>query len=133
MGTPPTSRHPVTDLERRQLFDAYEVFVEIRQPPDSLDVDKRHDWYKEKSAFYRNALRFYNYCPFVTVNGHPGLGQAGVQVDDKVAIFKGCSVPFAIRQQGDGTYHLIGPTYVLGVMDGEAMDNDPDFGEIVLV
>jgi hypothetical protein len=133
MGIPSTSRGPVTELERRRLFDAHEVFVGIRQPPDSLDVDKRDDWYKENSAFYRNALRFYKYWPFVTSNGHPGLGQAGVQVDDKVAVFEGCSVPFTIRQHEDGKYHLIGPTYVLGIMDGEAMENDSNFREIVLV
>jgi hypothetical protein len=133
MGTPSSGRWPVTDFERRQLLAAYEVFVGIRQPPDSLDIDKRHDWYEEESAFYRKALKFDKYRPFVTSNGYPGLGQASVQVDDRVAIFQDCSVPFTIRQQEDGDYHLNGPSYVLGVMDGEGMENGLDFQEIVLV
>jgi len=133
MGIPSSGRWPVTDFERRQLLAAYEVFVGIRQPPNSLDIDKRHDWYERESVFYRRALKFDKYRTFVTSNGYPGLGQASVQVDDRVAIFQGCSVPFTIRQQEDGDYHLIGPSYVMGVMDGEAMENGPDLQEIVLV
>ncbi|RFU27303.1 hypothetical protein B7463_g9013, partial [Scytalidium lignicola] len=133
MGIPSSGRWPVTDFERKQLLAAYEVFVGIRQPPDSLDIDKRHDWYEKESALYRKALKFDKYRLFVTSNGYPGLGQASVQVDDRVVIFQGCSVPFTIRQQEDGDYHLTGPSYVLGVMDGEAMENGPDFQEIVLV
>jgi hypothetical protein len=132
MGTTSLGLWPVTDFERRQLLATYEVFVGIRQPPKSLDIDKRHDWYEEESAFYRKALKFDKYRPFVTSNGYPGLGQASVQVDDKVAIFQGRSVPFIIRQQDNGNYHLNGPSHVLGIMDGEAMENGPDFQEIVL-
>lgn len=42
-------------------------------------------------------------------------------------------MPLTIRQQEDGDYHLIGPSYVIGVMDGKAMENGPDLQEIVLV
>jgi hypothetical protein len=80
MGTPSSGRWPVTDFERRQLLAAYEVFVGIRQLPDSLDIDKRHDWYEEESAFYRKALKFDKYRPFVTSNGYPGLGQASCNI-----------------------------------------------------
>ncbi|KFY09754.1 hypothetical protein V492_05354 [Pseudogymnoascus sp. VKM F-4246] len=133
MGKPRSSRESVTDLERRQLLAAYEVFVGIKQPSDSLYINKRHDWYEKESAYYRTALKFNKYCPFVTSNGYPGAGQASVQVGDIVVIFQSCSVPFMIRRQEDGYYHLTGPSYVMGVMDGEAMENDPEFQKIVLV
>lgn len=105
MGIPSSGRWPVTDSERRRLLAAYEVFVGIIQPPNSLDIDKRHEWYEMESAFYRKALKFDKYRTFVTSNGNPGLGDASVQVDDRLAIFEGCSVPFTIRQQEDGNYH----------------------------
>ena len=133
MGTPSSGRRPVTDSEKEHLRAAYEVFVGIKEPPDSLHVDRRHDWYEQKAMFYRNALKFHKYRPYVTLHGHPGLGQASIQVEDKVVIFQGCSVPFTIRRSEDGNHHLMGPCYALGIMDGEAMENSQDFQEIVLV
>lgn len=82
LGIPASGQWPVTNLERRQLLTAYEVFVGIRQPPNSWDINKRHEWYERESAFYRRALKFDKHRPFVTSNGYPGLGQASVQVDD---------------------------------------------------
>lgn len=51
LGLLANGQRPVTDLERRQLLAAYEVFMGIRQPPNYWDINKRHDWYERESAF----------------------------------------------------------------------------------
>jgi hypothetical protein len=41
-----------------------------------------------------------------------------VREDDKVLILRGGKTPFVLRQNDDGSYRLLGPCYVYGVMDG---------------
>lgn len=127
------SKFPIPDSKREQLLAAYAVFSGIIEPNESLSDEERRKWCEEKSAVYRKALKFHEQTSFVTSKGHLGLGSLSVQVEDKLAIFEGCSVPFIIRQREDGDYHLIGPCYVLNMMDGETMEKIPEFQDITLV
>jgi hypothetical protein len=43
---------------------------------------------------------------------------------DVIALLRGGQTPFVLRLIGD-YYELVGPCYVLGIMDGEAFPEDP--------
>jgi hypothetical protein len=51
-----------------------------------------------------------------------GLGSPRVEVGDVVCVFPGLSVPVILRKT-DGNYTHQGECFVLGVMDGEVIDN----------
>jgi hypothetical protein len=40
---------------------------------------------------------------------------------DIICIFRGAETPFVVRPTGSGTHTLIGPCYVDGIIDGEAV------------
>ena len=43
------------------------------------------------------------------------------QVGDKICLFYGCRTPYVVRPVSDGTYRFVGPCYLHGMMQGEAM------------
>jgi hypothetical protein len=62
-------------------------------------------------------------CNFgVTRNGLMAMVPTGTQEDDIVAVLYGGRTPFILRPrlENNGEYHLVGPAYVHGFMDGEA-------------
>jgi hypothetical protein len=63
---------------------------------------------------------------FVTERGYLGLGQEGSEVGDVVCILCGGETPFMLRQSpppNEGRFQFLSESYVHGVMDGEAMNN----------
>ena len=58
---------------------------------------------------------------FVTDGGYMGSGWRLIEIGDLVCVFPGCSVPVILRKVG-GHYVLRGECFVLGLMDGKAMD-----------
>jgi Heterokaryon incompatibility protein (HET) len=61
---------------------------------------------------------------FRTAKGYIGLGPRSLECKDKVAILFGGSVPFVLREADSSSqrYHLIGESYIHGIMDGAIMD-----------
>ncbi|KAF5660278.1 heterokaryon incompatibility protein (het-6OR allele) [Fusarium heterosporum] len=59
----------------------------------------------------------------VTETGYIGLGPPEVQPGDSICILLGGSVPYALRQNTDGTWCYMGESYVHGIMDGEIVDS----------
>lgn len=57
---------------------------------------------------------------FLTVDGRLGIGRRTVQRNDVVVIAPGCRVPLALRQYAT-YYKLVGPVYISGIMQGEAV------------
>lgn len=57
--------------------------------------------------------------PFRTSNGFIGIGPTELDENDVLWILLGADVPFALRDAGDGCFHIVGETYVHGIMDGE--------------
>ncbi|PQE31169.1 heterokaryon incompatibility protein [Rutstroemia sp. NJR-2017a WRK4] len=70
--------------------------------------------------------------PFVTSQGHLGLGPMALKEGDAVAVFLGFQVPFVIAEREDGTYQLVGDTYLDDFMDGEALEGNPRIESIQL-
>ncbi|KAJ0125211.1 hypothetical protein J7T55_006556 [Diaporthe amygdali] len=62
-----------------------------------------------------------NYVAFWTSDGYLGWGPPGMVAGDDVCVMVGCDVPVVLRRVGDHHIH-IGPCWVLGLMNGEALD-----------
>ncbi|KAM5344855.1 hypothetical protein ACJ41O_010717 [Fusarium nematophilum] len=59
---------------------------------------------------------------FLTDEGHLGMGVPSVAEGDSLWVVSSCPVPLVLRAEVDGSYQLIGDSYVHGVMHGEAID-----------
>jgi hypothetical protein len=57
----------------------------------------------------------------ITEQGHLALVPGHTRTGDKIAVLLGSRFPFVIRLTDQGTYRLIGSAFVLGFMDGEAL------------
>jgi hypothetical protein len=60
---------------------------------------------------------------YVTDKGYYGLVPCDVQVGDQVCVLYGSKVPFLLRNISDTKYELLSWTFVLGLMNGEALAN----------
>lgn len=57
---------------------------------------------------------------FITRNKRMGLGVPEIQLNDRVVVLKGCSVPLIMRAVGDHMV-IVGESYVSGIMNGEVI------------
>ncbi|KAH6634651.1 hypothetical protein B0J18DRAFT_416839 [Chaetomium sp. MPI-SDFR-AT-0129] len=120
-----------------KLRHGFDVLTGKVMPPTEVtgDVEKQA-WMMKESWDYRRVWKLYGRRAFVDDIGRPGLGPVEVKEGDNIAIFAGGHVPFLLSSvPEEGTelrHHLVGPTYIFGLMDGEATVNDPPFGDIQL-
>jgi len=78
-------------------------------------------------------VRIYDNTLFVTSSkGFLGVGPKHLQKDDKIVIFHGGEMPFALRPTESGRFLLLGQVYVLGIMHGEFMVNNSEVEEFIL-
>jgi hypothetical protein len=66
-------------------------------------------------------------CPgrsfFTTLDGHWGLGPSIMLPEDRCCVLYGARVAYVLRPWGEeGVYKLVGEAYVLGMMEGQALD-----------
>jgi hypothetical protein len=57
---------------------------------------------------------------FCYPNGFLGLGPAEVESGDVVCILSGGNLPYVVRPLGQDEFTFLGPSYVHGIMNGEA-------------
>lgn len=69
---------------------------------------------------------------FKTQKGRIGIGAKIIQPGDEIALVYGCRVPLVLRQEG-AFYRLVGPCYVAGIMQGEAVGSSNNFGLVEIV
>lgn len=89
----------------------------------------------DKMYSVSRVLYCYQRAFFVTVGGRVGLGPRSTQLDDVVVILRGGHTPFVIRSCKDA-FKLLGPAYVHGVMDGEAVESrmrDEDLDQVIFM
>jgi hypothetical protein len=60
---------------------------------------------------------------YVTDKGYYGLVPCDVQIGDQVCVLYGSKVPFLLRNISDTKYEVLSWTFVLGLMNGEALSN----------
>jgi len=78
-------------------------------------------------------VRIHNNALFVTSSkGFLGVGPKHLQKEDKIVIFHGGEMPFALRPTESGRFLLLGQVYVLGIMHGEFMVNNSEVEEFIL-
>ncbi|MCJ1327551.1 hypothetical protein MMC10_004221 [Thelotrema lepadinum] len=70
----------------------------------------------------------------VCATAHRRLGQVprSAEIGDLICVLHGGRVPYVIRPRSDGSFTLVGESYINGVMDGEAMEMDLEMKEICL-
>ena len=89
----------------------------------------------QESYLYRSQMiiRMPNNALFVTSSkGLLGVGPRHLQKDDKIVIFHGGEMPFALRPTDSGRFRLVGEVYILGIMHGEFMVNNSEVEEFIL-
>ncbi|KAH0558512.1 hypothetical protein GP486_004829 [Trichoglossum hirsutum] len=69
----------------------------------------------------------------LTGKGYLGTVPSEAEEGDLTVIFFGLGVPFVLRPLTGGTYKLIGPCYIHGIMDGEGLRSDAESVDFVLV
>ncbi|KAI3327944.1 HET-domain-containing protein [Xylariaceae sp. AK1471] len=100
----------------------------------SKDLKERFRGMTMKSLQITNEIngRSLRRLPFVTSKGHLGLGNSNIREGDDVVIIRGAQVPYILRPQQAGAYHLVSEAYVDGIMDGEALQGST-FTRLILV
>ncbi|KAF4498431.1 heterokaryon incompatibility (het-6OR allele) [Fusarium agapanthi] len=68
---------------------------------------------------------------FLTDEGHLGLAFSSILEGDSVWVVSSCPVPLVLRPRVDGTYQMVGDSYVHGIMEGEAV-KDNSWEEITM-
>lgn len=58
---------------------------------------------------------------FITDDGNLGLGPSAIQIGDQVSVLLGCNTAIVLRSDDDMSFKVVGPAYLDGVMDGEAL------------
>ncbi|KAL8915907.1 MAG: hypothetical protein Q9208_008803 [Pyrenodesmia sp. 3 TL-2023] len=61
---------------------------------------------------------------FTTSKGFLGSAPESTREGDQIYLLSGGRVPFVLRPRSDGTYRLVGESYVHGIMQGEAFDRE---------
>jgi hypothetical protein len=61
-------------------------------------------------------------CVFVSESGFGGVGVAGVEIGDFIALACGASGPLVLKPY-EGFYRLVGCAYVSGLMDMDMLDH----------
>jgi hypothetical protein len=129
------------DVDDRKFLRGFEVLMGNQLPEPSVPDTVMDGYYYDDSDFgvlrkYEREWITYNQRAFIDGGGRPGLGPQAMEAGDSIVIFAGGCAPFALREQtiGDGKYYrLLGSVYVYGLMDGEVMEGDVQFEDIVLV
>jgi hypothetical protein len=72
------------------------------------------------SVFHNMAVMYSCQRTFLTTQrGLFGLAPRGARQGDSIALLSGLKYPFVLRRNGE-RWHMLGPAYIHGVMDGEA-------------
>ncbi|KAL8834196.1 MAG: hypothetical protein Q9176_007624 [Flavoplaca citrina] len=79
--------------------------------------------YRDLFSDFEQELRYSGNarCLFRTARGYLGIGAQPLQTDDEIWILGCADTPVILRKQVNGSYRLIGETYVHGIMHGEAI------------
>ncbi|KAF4995912.1 hypothetical protein FDECE_12641 [Fusarium decemcellulare] len=72
--------------------------------------------------------------PFMLANAYIGCGPKSTVKGDEIWILSGCRTPLVLRKLGvEKEYHLIGETYIHGIMHGEFVDHAASWESLFLV
>jgi hypothetical protein len=101
---------------------------EMGDVPDGEEVDKALSEFEGAFAKWCYNRRF-----FETERGLFGWAMDGVQEGDELCVFYGGKYPFVISSVEDGKYRIVGDCYIHGFMDGEALSEDFEEKELLII
>ena len=122
--TDSTNRRVPSDIDLVSIFNQW---AHIRALPLSLLPESMRDR-KEVGVSVQRWLeaigqRVLNKRFYVTERGYIGSATKHIQANDRICIFFGGKVPFALRKKEDAEwYTLVEEAYLHGFMDGESID-----------
>ncbi|TGO40085.1 hypothetical protein BHYA_0042g00160 [Botrytis hyacinthi] len=105
----------------RSFSDWVHIAMEVYEPNFDASVDDITKEIRGLPMQISSTLR--NQRFLVTASGYIGYVPNETRRGDTIYILYGMDVPVVLRQNQDGTFELIGPCYVYGVMEGESMDD----------
>ncbi|RYP03650.1 hypothetical protein DL765_010435 [Monosporascus sp. GIB2] len=111
--------HPTSMFFRRATTEySRPQYIALLTQPLSGDAVAQTNSYTSTMR-YRDGAR-----PICSAKGYVGLWPYLAELGDVIVFLDGATAPFLLRPAGDaaGCYHLVGETYIYGVMDGEVMD-----------
>lgn len=109
-------------LQSRPQESLSEVYARLME-----EDDEQLYWYREEYlARSRESSQGSTPSFFSTHGGRIGKGLETAEPGDRVAVIYSCRIPVVIRPHGE-FYQLVGPCFVNGAMNGEAVEN---FGSI---
>lgn len=135
LGTPRRTAnfedHVRTISQRSQRFSE-PMYIE----PDMLKNFRNWRAHRQEGAVFTDLLEsligmMENQNFFITKSGYIGIGPPNTKTGDQIWVFSGGNVPFVMREV-DGRkaacpqLTLIGDAYVHGIMDGEAVEDEPN-------
>ena len=100
-------RHPIQG-KRRQILQLAKQHNKLWPQPVDDYLAYARLWSQQRTLIYSQG-------------GYIGLAPSSTLPEDKICILYGCHVPVILRPQADGSYTLIGDTYIHALMDGEAV------------
>jgi hypothetical protein len=112
----------------RRSFQAFRAYMQVDFEPDTTAAAEiwrsRREEYLAHSQLFQNSMGNYmsgrQTC--ATRSGYVGCSPLHARLGDRICIFQGYPIPFAIRPAGqDGCFELIGEVYLHGLMNGEAI------------
>ena len=94
---------------------------------EQMGHDRKRQWeHQDGTSYFRGLWSSSPMTPFITEQGHVGVGLGKMQEKDVIYILFGSKVPYIFRPVDQGRYSLIGEAYVYGVMDGELVDGQKE-------
>jgi len=96
------------------------------------EVELKENWIRHLTSVVMKVIQHNRF--FLTERGLMGIGGSGVSIGDKIFVLRGGKLPFILRSVQDQRhgrecchylnnqrFHLIGTSYVHGIMDGESL------------
>jgi heterokaryon incompatibility protein (HET) len=121
VGLKQTLLHPA---DKELMFAQHAYYDLLTGPPVELDNADPGELLRNvttarssRSSRFKSQ-EFTNKRPFITSRGNIGIaeGAAPLEADDYVCLFRGSSVPFVLRKEGN-SYRLVNPCYIHEIMD----------------
>lgn len=125
LGTDPTNAWRVPIADQTDVDQSLGVRAPV-SVKDAYAELLRHDGLTELSRNainYAGALAMWGSCrpPFVTQDGHLGLGRPCARNGDILWVCTGADTPLILREVDSGKCKIVAEAFLLGFMDGEAL------------
>ncbi|KAF5695034.1 heterokaryon incompatibility protein (het-6OR allele) [Fusarium globosum] len=111
------------------IFRPREWFTRVKEGLVGESLYNPTEMQRESLSWAINAMAWRRLLG--TKNGRMGLGTCAAEVNDKIALLRGCNTPVILREYNGG-WKLIGECYTHGVMYGEVTAKEDELVDITI-